>query len=67
MGSNSWTVRNQSELTSAHRRTGPHNWYHVKGFRFPWPICSKCGLIWLKNAASAMAAKKPCKWEDDLC
>ena len=63
--SSNWTVRQSHELTMGRKRTGPHNWYHVKGFRFPWPICSKCGLIWLKNLASNKAAKAPCQWDED--
>jgi hypothetical protein len=65
MGSNSWTVRRPEELTQAKHGAGPHAWYHVKGFRFPWPICAKCGLIWLKNEISRKAAKGRCEGSDD--
>lgn len=61
-----WNVRKPSELTQARKHTGVHSWYHVKGFRFPWPICSRCGLIWLKNEISRRAAKGPCVWTEDL-
>lgn len=31
--------------------------------RFPWRVCSACGLIFLKNAVTAKAAAKECPGE----
>lgn len=33
--------------------------------RMPWPYCTRCGLIALKNEATRRAMKQPCEtWED---
>jgi hypothetical protein len=36
-----------------------HVFVRVK--RFPWAVCSACGLIALKNDASRSAASKECR------
>jgi hypothetical protein len=28
--------------------------------RIPWPVCSRCGLPYLKNEATRRAVKAPC-------
>lgn len=40
-----------------------HRWkkINIKGSAgFKWPICARCDLVLLRNAASANRAKKPC-------
>lgn len=38
-----------------------HSWKHFKRrSRIPWPYCSRCGLMWLKNALSNRAARGVC-------
>lgn len=38
-----------------------HAWTHFgKRVRFPWPYCSRCGLVFLKNDVTRKAAKKAC-------
>lgn len=32
---------------------------------FPWPICSACGLVMLKNEISQQAAARTCDAMDD--
>lgn len=34
----------------------------VKGF--PWPVCKKCGLVYLKNQFTAWCIKMGCNNED---
>jgi ribosomal protein S27AE len=60
-----WTVRRPEELSKARKRKGVHNWYTIKGFRFPWPVCSNCGLVFLKNDRTRKAAKAACEWDED--
>ncbi len=31
-----------------------------RGHSYPWPMCQSCGLVLLKNAATAQAAKSAC-------
>lgn len=31
----------------------------------PWLVCSRCGLVWLKNAATKKAIQKPCPGLED--
>jgi hypothetical protein len=66
VASNGWTVRQSSELARGRKRTAPHAWKNIKGFRFPWPVCARCGLILLKNQATRLAAKRACEvWDDE--
>jgi hypothetical protein len=41
-----------------------HKWVHTptrkKSSTYPWAICDHCGLVRLKNAISAWAAKQSC-------
>jgi hypothetical protein len=60
-----WNVKKPNELARGVKKRSTHAWYHVKGFRFPWPVCANCGLVWLKNAVSIKAAKAPCEWTED--
>ena len=60
-----WKVRQTNELSKGNKRKGTHHWYHIKGFRFPWPVCDNCGLVGLKNEATRKAIKAQCEWEED--
>lgn len=31
-----------------------------RGHSYPWQICQACGLVFIKNAATAAAAKSAC-------
>lgn len=34
--------------------------------RMPWPYCTRCGLLALRNEPTRRALKEPCEtWEDD--
>lgn len=45
-------------------KKNPHHWIH--GIRdFPWTFCGKCGLVKLRNEASAKRAKASCKGEEE--
>jgi hypothetical protein len=59
-----WT--DEDENRPRNTRTGPHAWRRVKGFRFPWPYCAHCGLVWLKNTVSNKLARKPCVYEEAI-
>lgn len=56
-----WTAEDDAQPRNIRR--APHAWHTIKGFRFPWPVCAHCGLVWLKNEASRKAAKQLCEWE----
>lgn len=43
---------------------GVHN-FSGKMRRLPWPYCTRCGLLLLKNDASREAARKPCEILED--
>lgn len=30
-----------------------------------WVVCSRCGLVYLRNAATAAAVRAPCPGKDD--
>lgn len=51
-----------------HRLDGRMRWGRRSTTTLPWPVCVNCGLVILKNAATAKAAAKPCEGdrEDDL-
>jgi hypothetical protein len=36
----------------------PHRWKGIKGI--PWPVCTGCGLVRLKNAITEWAVKHGC-------
>ena len=43
---------------------GQHSPKNLK--RFPWPVCSHCGLVYLKNDASRKRVKRGCIiWADE--
>lgn len=45
-----------------------HEWYIPSLKRFNYPVCDKCGLIYLKNEATKRKANKPCPGhEEDNC
>lgn len=31
----------------------------------PWPVCTRCGLIYTKAPAARAAARQPCPGKDD--
>lgn len=37
----------------------PHRPVTLAG-RFAWPVCSKCGLVFLRNQATARAIRRGC-------
>lgn len=37
-----------------------HCWHYATRRWFPWLYCCKCGLVLIKNEATARAARKPC-------
>lgn len=39
-----------------------HNWIKIKSL--PWPICSGCGLLKLRNKLTDMAVSCGCDHED---
>lgn len=45
-------------LAGGYRDVGVHSPKAIK--RLPWPRCSRCGLLYLKNAATARAIKQAC-------
>lgn len=52
-------------LSSGRKVRGAHQ---MKGTlkRMPWPYCTRCGLMALRNDATRKALKEPCEtWEDD--
>jgi hypothetical protein len=44
------------------RSVGVHSPKHIK--RIPWPVCSRCGLLYLKNEATAREVRKACVVEE---
>lgn len=44
------------------RSVGVHHATNVK--RLPWPVCARCGLLYLKNEATRRELKKPCIVEE---
>jgi hypothetical protein len=45
------------------RVSAPHN---GAGKILHWPMCTRCGLMWLKNEATRAELKRPCvTYEDD--
>ena len=44
------------------RKVGVHSWKPIK--RMPWPFCSSCGLLRLKNDVTRIAANGPCITEE---
>lgn len=48
--------------TKGNRTTGPHQPQHRK--RLPWPVCARCGLLYLKNDVTRKAASQMCVTED---
>jgi hypothetical protein len=37
----------------------PHQWGKLKAI--PWPVCTCCGLVWLKNERTAAAVRAGCE------
>lgn len=48
--------------SQGNRNVGTHSPKTHK--RIAWPICSRCGLLYLKNAVTAQAIKSPCVVEE---
>jgi hypothetical protein len=44
------------------RSAGPHTPRNYK--RLAWPVCSRCGLVYLKNEVTAKAARAVCVTEE---
>lgn len=40
----------------------PHAWKAIKGL--PWPVCTGCGLLRLKNALTDWCVRHGCNHED---
>lgn len=47
-----------------HRRGSGHAWRPMAR-RFHWPVCRRCGLVFLKNRVSELAARGPCDADSD--
>ncbi len=45
------------------RQIDPHHPVAHRGL--PWPICAHCGLVYLKNIASAWAMKHGCDYKEN--
>lgn len=48
----------------------PHRWTPLtlkkrSSISLPWSVCSRCGLVLLRNEASRRAAKAACKGLED--
>lgn len=41
----------------------PHSWMMLK--YVSRQFCTHCGLVWLRNERSNVAARASCKWWDD--
>lgn len=44
------------------RNVGAHNPKQRK--RLPWPVCSRCGLLYLRNEATRRAVRAACVVEE---
>lgn len=44
------------------RSVGVHQMRHAK--RISWPLCSRCGLLALRNDATRKALREPCVIEE---
>jgi hypothetical protein len=54
---------NESKPIGAKKLT-PHS--PDKLGRLPWPVCKKCGLVYLKNEATKQRVKRGCwQFEDE--
>lgn len=49
------------EIKKAKEERRPHRWILWK--MVPWPYCCHCGLMYLKNDATARSAKQGCLQE----
>ena len=61
------TVRGRAQPLSAVRGHQPQS-YGTKRkstASIPWPICTRCGLVYLRNEATAKAVKKGCPRDED--
>lgn len=56
-------VRSFLAQQGGQKSRGVHSPKLVK--RLAWPVCSRCGLIYLKNDATAAEARKACVVEED--
>lgn len=50
-------------LAGGRRSVGAHSPKPMK--RLPWPRCSRCGLLYLRNEATARAIREPCVTIED--
>ena len=48
--------------TKGNRSVGTHSPKTLK--RIPWPVCSRCGLLYLKNERTRKAVREPCIVEE---
>lgn len=65
MGEPKWyRVDNVGEFLRSRGRisVGVHSAKHLRGI--PWPYCSRCGLLYLKNDVTRAALKKACVVEE---
>ena len=40
----------------------PHQWRKIRSL--PWPVCARCGLVWLKNELTAWCVRHGCDHAD---
>lgn len=58
-----WTRVRLSDI-KPDRLTGPHKW---RRYRFlPWEVCSRCGLIALRNEPTEKAIRLGCDYKNIL-
>lgn len=50
-------------LNGGRRSVGVHSPKPLK--RMPWPRCSRCGLLYLRNDATTRALRQPCVTIED--
>ena len=61
MSKGGWTTVSASDIQPEPGPTGPHHWGKVKWMH--WALCSKCGLVALKNKPSDVAARLGCGYK----
>lgn len=58
---NDWTEWKDWRTVKTVVRRGPHRFIR-KLKRLPWPYCTRCGLVALRNAATRASV---CVWEEE--
>lgn len=66
-GPTSWRQLSRADVkkfleSKGRMSVGVHSPKHIK--RIPWPYCTRCGLLYLKNDVTQRAIAKPCVIEE---